>query len=95
MFIELFNKNVKKKITVLISHCFTTNDVNNTKGFVQKSGETKFSIAATAKHKSKIETIGAIQYGEMTKLGKWAKWRNLNMEIIYLCDNNLIIIKKY
>jgi hypothetical protein len=63
------------------------------KGFVQKSGETRFSIAATAKHKSKIETIGAIQYGEMTKLTKWAKWRNLNMEIIYLCDNNLIIIK--
>jgi hypothetical protein len=41
------------------------------KGFVQRSGETRFSIAATAKHKSKIETI---QYGEMTKLTKWAKW---------------------
>jgi hypothetical protein len=29
----------------------------------------------------------------MTKLAKWVKWRNLNMEIIYLCNNNLIIIK--
>jgi hypothetical protein len=38
------------------------------RGFVQKSGETRFSIAVTAKHKSKIETIGAIQYDEMTKL---------------------------
>jgi hypothetical protein len=62
------------------------------KGFVQKSGETRFSITVIAKHKSKIETIGAIQHCEMTKLTKWAKWRNLNMEIIYLCDNNLIII---
>jgi hypothetical protein len=62
------------------------------KGFVQKSGETRFSITVITKHKSKIETLGAIQYGKMTKLTKWAKWRNLNMEIIYLCDNNLIII---
>jgi hypothetical protein len=43
------------------------------KGFVQKSSETRFSTAATAKHKSKTKTIGAIQYGKMTKLAKWAK----------------------
>jgi hypothetical protein len=42
------------------------NDANNTKKFRSKSGETRFSMAVTAKHKSKIETIGAIQYGEMT-----------------------------
>jgi hypothetical protein len=40
------------------------------KGFVQKSGETRFSIAVTVKYKSKIETIGTIQYGENDKIDK-------------------------
>ena len=40
------------------------------KGFVQKSGETRFNIAVTDKYKSKIQIIGVIQYGEMTKLVK-------------------------
>jgi hypothetical protein len=59
------------------------------KGFVQKSGKTRFSTA-TAKHKSKIETIGAIQYGEMTKLikmGEMAKPKygnNLFMSVIII-----------
>jgi hypothetical protein len=42
------------------------------KGFAQKSGETMFSIAVIAKHKSKIET---------RRNDKIDKWRNLNMEI--------------